>query len=98
MGGPLPIPTKRNPVTTSPSVFEDGFLLLGAGASVEAKVPAAFEFIDAIRIYLEGMQPASTREALLAAYDEVLRRLEKAYGPCNVSLEPLYEAIDDSLE
>jgi hypothetical protein len=78
------------------SILATSFLLLGAGASADAKVPMAREFIGSIRRYIESLTPESNAAPLLAAHAEVLRHLERLNRP--LTLEPYYELLDDALD
>lgn len=76
--------------------WDDGFLLLGAGASRDGGVPTAQEFLGAIRTHLSGLG-APHAEAALAAFDEIVGQLTKSLGG-SPGLEPFFEAIDDCLD
>lgn len=76
--------------------LRDSFFLLGAGASRDAGVPTAVEFVGRIRNHLTGL-PSPTREAVLEEFDRVVEILAKSLGT-RPGLEPFFEAIDDCLD
>ena len=78
------------------SLLLNAFLLLGAGASTDAGVPAAYEFVDKIRAYLTTLSP-ETSGPLLTAFDSIVETVTQSTGG-EPGLEPLFEAIDDCLD
>ncbi len=76
--------------------LNDGFLLLGAGASRDAGVPTAAEFVGRIRDHLNKLA-SPTRDAILEEFDRVVALLTRP-GGAEPGLEPFFEAIDDCLD
>ena len=76
--------------------LRDSFLLLGAGASHDAGVPTAVEFVGRIRGHLNGLG-SPTREVILREFDRVVDTLTRSHG-IEPGLEPFFEAIDDCLD
>jgi SIR2-like domain len=67
-------------------------VLLGAGASVEAGVPAAFELTEAIRQRLDGLE--HNGENLGRILDFVCERLSSDLGPSTQDVERVFSAIE----
>jgi hypothetical protein len=76
--------------------LDEGFLLLGAGASRDGGVPTAQEFVGEIRKHLSKL-PSQHREVLLAEFDLVVAKLTETLKE-PPGLEPFFEALDDTLD
>jgi len=74
----------------------NAFLLLGAGASADAQVPTAYQFVGKIRDYLATL-PSETSGPLLSEFDNIVETIKLSSGN-EPGLEPFYEAIDDCLD
>lgn len=72
------------------------FLLLGAGASKDAGVPLADEFVDIIEAHLTGL-PRPSNDAAVAEFCAVRAALEGCFG-AKPGLEQIFECIDDALD
>lgn len=83
-------------VRDRPLHLDGSFLLLGAGASKDADVPLADEFVDIIEAHLGGLPEPSNRAAV-AAFRTVRTDLEDRFG-ARPGLEQIFEWIDDALD
>lgn len=90
MLGPAGIFRKRE------SPLAHSFLVLGAGASADAGVPMANEFVARIERHLAALPPPTNRAAV-AELDRIRTHFERRLGK-NPGLEALYECMDDALD
>ncbi|HTD37303.1 MAG TPA: SIR2 family protein, partial [Candidatus Limnocylindrales bacterium] len=73
------------------------FMLLGAGASVDAGVPPAnYRFVDRIAEHLRGLREPSGEAAV--AELEAIRVFVRGRTGQDPGLEPVYECVDESLD
>lgn len=76
--------------------LEKSFLLLGAGASRDAGVPLANDFVDIIERHLQTL-PSPSDDVAVEAFRQARRHVEQWSG-ATPGLEPIFECIDDALD